>query len=131
MEFEKHPIYSLNQILSKRIPLDDRTKDIILMSHERLDQKGFPNRPGAVKIKEESMIARLAAELDQALTLKMGEERIQFKEVFQNFIAKKIADLDGYSLTLLLKLKPLFEGKLKDETVLAGGGTGKNLYGFR
>jgi hypothetical protein len=109
MEYEKHPIYSLNQCLSRRIPLDESLKDMILLSHERSDQKGFPNRPGAVKIKEESMIVRIAQEVDSALTLRMGQDRIDFGKTFEDFIENKIAQIDGYSLTLLLKLRPTFK----------------------
>lgn len=109
MEFEKHPIFSLNQILSKRIPLEDTVKDMILLSHERTDQKGFPNRPGGNKITEESMLVRLCQEIDSALTIRMGFERIDFDSVFQNFIEEKIAQSEGYSLALLYKLKPFFK----------------------
>jgi len=109
MEFEKHPIFSLNQVLSKRIPLEDDIKDMILLSHERTDQKGFPNRPGPSKISEESMLVRLCQEIDNALTIRMGLERIDFNAAFQNFIDEKIALGEGYSLTILYKLKPFFK----------------------
>ncbi|QDK38047.1 HD-GYP domain-containing protein [Bdellovibrio sp. NC01] len=107
MEYMKHPIYGLNQILSKRIPLDDLIKDMILMSHERMDQKGFPNKPAAVKMKEEPMIIRLAQELDDALTIKLGKERVEFDGTFKTFLSKKINEGDGYPLMMLLKLNPL------------------------
>lgn len=109
MEFEKHPIFSLNQILSKRIPLEDEIKDMILLSHERSDQKGFPNRPGANKLSEESMLVRLCQEIDNALTLRMGQEKVDIQERFQTFIDEKIAGIDGYSLGVLYKIKPFFK----------------------
>lgn len=109
MEFEKHPIYSLNQVLSKRLPLEDEVKDIILMSHERADQKGFPARPAPHKIKEEPMLVRLAQEIDSALTLRIGEERILFDKIFNEFLDNKISKIDGYPLTLLFRLKPAFQ----------------------
>lgn len=107
MEYVKHPIYGLNQILSKRIPLDDLIKDMILMSHERIDQKGFPNKPAAIKMKEEPMIIRLAQELDDALTIKLGKERIDFDNTFKSFLSGKLNEGDGYPLIMLLKLNPL------------------------
>jgi len=109
MEYEKHPIYSLNQCLSRRIPLAESVKEMILFSHERNDQKGFPHRPAALKIKEESMLVRLSQEVDSALTLKMGDERVDFAKTFESFIEGKIAQLDGYPLTMLLKLRPSFK----------------------
>ena len=109
MEFEKHPIFSLNQILSKRIPLEEDVKDMILLSHERSDQKGFPNRPGPNKLSEECMLVRLCQEIDNALTLRMGQEKVNTEERFQSFIDEKIAQIDGYSLSVLYKLKPFFK----------------------
>ncbi|MNT49968.1 hypothetical protein D3C72_1868550 [compost metagenome] len=82
---------------------------MILLSHERSDQKGFPNRPAALKIREESMLVRIAQEIDSALTLRMGDERIDFAKTFEGFIEDKIAQIDGYSLTMLLKLRPSFK----------------------
>lgn len=109
MEFEKHPVFSLNQVLSKRIPLEDDVKEMILLSHERTDQKGFPNRPGPNKISEESMLVRLCQEIDSALTVRMGFELFDFNTVFQNFIETKIEKSEGYSLAMLYKLKPFFK----------------------
>lgn len=111
MEFEKHPVFGLNQVLSKRIPLEEDVKEMILLSHERADQKGFPNRPGPNKISEESMLVRLCQEIDDALTLRMGQEKMDTQERFQEFIDKKIEQIDGYSLAVLYKLKPSFKLK--------------------
>lgn len=109
MEFEKHPIFSLNQMLSKRLQLDEEIKDMILHSHERMDQKGFPSRPGPNKIREDSMIVRLAQEVDQALMLRMGKERVEFLKEFEKFLDEKIRNTDGYSLAMLFKLRAVFK----------------------
>ncbi|MNK97650.1 hypothetical protein D3C87_1179940 [compost metagenome] len=109
MEFEKHPIFSLNQMLSKRLQLDEDIKDMILYSHERMDQKGFPSRPGPNKIREDSMIVRLAQEVDQALMLRMGKERVEFLQEFESFLDQKIKNIDGYTLAMLFKLRALFK----------------------
>lgn len=109
LEFEKHPIFSLNQILSKRIPLDDDVKNMILLSHERSDQKGFPNRPASNKITEDSALVRLSQEIDQTLTIRMGEQAKDFGTAFQEFIETKLGASDGYSLAMLYKLRPHFK----------------------
>jgi hypothetical protein len=109
MEFEKHPIFSLNQMLSKRLQLDDEIKDMILYSHERMDQKGFPSRPGPNKIREDSMIVRLAQEVDQALMLRMGKERVEFLKEFETFLDLKIKNVDGYTLAMLFKLRAIYK----------------------
>lgn len=109
MEFEKHPIFSLNQMLSKRLQLDEEIKDMILYSHERMDQKGFPSRPGPNKIREDSMIVRLAQEVDQALMVRMGKERVEFVREFESFLDQKIKNIDGYTLGMLFKLRALFK----------------------
>jgi hypothetical protein len=109
MEFEKHPIFSLNQMLSKRLQLDEEIKEMILYSHERMDQKGFPARPGANKIREDSMIVRLAQEVDQVLMLRMGKERVEFLSAVESFLDKKIQNIDGYTLAMLFKVRSIFK----------------------
>ncbi len=109
MEYEKHPVFSLNQILSKRLQLAEEVKEMILFSHERMDQKGYPNRPGSNKIREDSMLVRLAQEVDQALLLRMGKEKVDFMTSFENFIENKIRDIDGYSLAVLFKVRSAYK----------------------
>ncbi|WP_413289021.1 HD-GYP domain-containing protein [Bdellovibrio sp. HCB337] len=109
MEFEKHPIFSVNQILSKRIPLDDDVRNMIMLSHERTDQKGFPNQPSPNKITEDSALVRLSQEIDQCLTIRMGDIKKDFAAAFQAFIEAKLEVGDGYSLATLYKLRPHFK----------------------
>lgn len=58
-------------------------------------------------MKEEPMIIRLAQELDDALTIKLGKERIDFDNTFKSFLSGKLNEGDGYPLIMLLKLNPL------------------------
>lgn len=75
MEYFKHPIFSLNQCLSRKLPLSEVIKDIVLQTHERMDQKGFPNRPRPDKLREEAMLVQLCWELDEQSQVRMGEEK--------------------------------------------------------
>lgn len=79
--FENHPILSLNKCLSRRLPISDHLKQIISMTHERLDQKGFPARPHPSRIPLESMSIQFCQIVDTAMKVELGKARFNFVEV--------------------------------------------------
>jgi HD-GYP domain-containing protein (c-di-GMP phosphodiesterase class II) len=106
-EYEKHPIFSLNQSLSRKLPLSESVKDMISKSHERADSKGFPNRIPAEKITDEAMLIRWAQELDLQTQLRMGEERKDPVEARKKYYDEALSGNHGYSMGFLLKMKPI------------------------
>ena len=97
-EFEKHPIFSLNMILARKLPLPDILKETILASHERPDQKGFPNRLKAAKIPAESYIIQICEKIDQKSAIRMGQVRRTIKDV-RNEVLAEISD-DGQQVPI-------------------------------
>lgn len=104
MEYHKHPIFSLNNCLSRRLPLTEAIKDMILMSHERSDQKGFPHRPRSDKLTEESMLVRLCWELDNRTQVRMGEKRPDIDEVKKSLGSALSADSGNFSVGFACKI---------------------------
>lgn len=87
--FENHPILSLNKCLSRRLPISDHLKQIISMTHERLDQKGFPLRPHPSKIPLESMCIQFCQIVDTAMKVELGKARFNLVEVRRSLLARE------------------------------------------
>jgi len=104
MEYHKHPIYSLNQCLSRKLPLSEVVKDIILQSHERVDQKGFPHSPRTDKLRDEAMLVQLCWDLDSYSQVRMGEQKKQINDIKKQVVQAAQTETSRYSLAFLIKL---------------------------
>ncbi|WP_413290387.1 HD domain-containing phosphohydrolase [Bdellovibrio sp. HCB337] len=107
MEYSKHPIYSLNQCLSRKLPFSEAIKSMILQSHERADQKGFPNKINSDKIVEEAMLIRLCWELDNAAQIRLGEERRDINAVKNEIAGDYLSSMGSYSVGFMIKMQPI------------------------
>lgn len=103
MEFKKHPIFSLNQCLSRKLPLNDSIKNIILQSHERVDQTGFPHKIRADKISEEAMLVRLCWDLDTKSQVRLGSVRTEIGTMKQDLAKSAMSEQGNYSPEFLVK----------------------------
>ncbi|MDG0817650.1 HD domain-containing phosphohydrolase [Bdellovibrio svalbardensis] len=106
MEYQKHPIYSLNQCLARKLPLSEGMKTMILQSHERMDQKGFPNRPNPEKLSEEAMLIRLSWTLDSMSQVRMGKAREPMDDILPRLIREVLEEPGSFSVIFQMKLKP-------------------------
>lgn len=104
-EYKKHPVISLNRALSRKLPIPENIKNIILTIHERIDQKGFPNRIRPEKIPEESQLIQFCELLDKACALRMGQERIPATEAKKMVFDQEYRLANRFSLLFLEKLK--------------------------
>ncbi|WP_413294528.1 HD domain-containing phosphohydrolase [Bdellovibrio sp. HCB185ZH] len=117
MEYQKHPIYSLNQCLARKIPLSEPMKMMILQSHERMDQKGFPHRINPDKILEEAMLIRFCWELDGKTQVRIGETRPDIKSIVAELANLATSEKGNYSIGFTMKTAPVLkEIHLKPET---------------
>jgi hypothetical protein len=107
-EYSKHPSYSLNQCLSRKLQLSENIKKNILQSHERMDRSGFPNRPAPEKITMQAMIVKLAAELDLFMQVRMGKAAKKSTDIKTVFIPKVINDAASYPVLLRTALQEIF-----------------------
>ena len=104
-EYRSHPIMSLNRALSRKLPIPENVKNIILCTHERSDKKGFPNQIRPEKIPEESMLIQFSEILDQACALRMGQERISTADAKKVVFDREYKEAARFSLLFLEKLR--------------------------
>ncbi|UOF02191.1 HD-GYP domain-containing protein [Bdellovibrio reynosensis] len=78
-QFEKHPILSLNRALIKKLPIEDSVKSVLVCTHERADQKGFPNQVPTEMLPIEAQIVMFAEKIDQAALTKLKETGTGFR----------------------------------------------------
>lgn len=105
VEYEKHPIFSLNQVLSKKIQISENIKQAILCSHERGDQKGFPNQVPSAKINDLAQFVRLAWEVDSGLCVRIGKVRNEPQSYISSYMDRIAAGNDGYSLPIVMTIR--------------------------
>ena len=78
--YEFHPTVSLNKALSRKVPVPEDLKQIILCTHERADGSGFPGKLNKDKIPLESYLIQVAEQLDLATLVTFGQPRLKIKE---------------------------------------------------
>lgn len=103
--YQNHPTASLNQLLSRKVPVPEKMKAIILNSHENFNQKGFPNHPRPDKIPPESFILQMCEMIDRKSLIRFGEEKLGIEEVKKRFFAEQEHDQGKFPIALLLNLK--------------------------
>lgn len=104
-EYFAHPVKSLNLALSRRLPLPDSVKEMILCSHERIDQKGFPQKILPEKIPFEAMILQLAEMLDQKSQVRLGKEKVPIQSVKKQLFEAHINKSGNFSRLFLEKIR--------------------------
>jgi len=105
--YRKHPLLSINRVLSRKLPLDEKTKNIILATHEQVDGKGFPNNLPKEKVLIESQLIHLSEIMDAALKVQEGRERVN-PEVVRRTILEDLSKKEIVSLELILKISKQF-----------------------
>ncbi|WII70826.1 hypothetical protein QJS83_10175 [Bdellovibrio sp. 22V] len=77
--FEKHPLLSLNRCLIKKLPLDEAVKSALVCTHERADEKGFPNQVPAAQLPVEAQLVQFAERIDQEVLTTMQKNGVGFR----------------------------------------------------
>lgn len=108
VEYKDHPNKSLKTILSRKLSLSENIKNMILMSHERLDQKGFPSQVLPSKITMETMIVQLCEILDNRVQIRLGEEKPKIQDVKKQLYEEHINDSPILSRLFLEKIRRPF-----------------------
>lgn len=88
--YHQHPTASLGYCLERKIPLEPKLQDVIRCSNERVDGKGFPNRPVVDKIPPEAQLIQFCEALDQRAVVEMGKNHpVGFTEVLAQFLEEE------------------------------------------
>ena len=105
LHYENHPLISVNRALGRKLPLPEAMKNIIACTHERVDQKGFPNRIRGEKIPLESQMIQFCELLDKNSVVEMGKERVDIQELRKTLFNKEYEARDRFGFGFLEPLK--------------------------
>ncbi len=104
--YAQYPIMSLNKILSRKLQIPEKLRNIMLSVHEQVDGKGFPNRPRPERIPMESMIIQLSGIIDKYSLIKFDKERKSMSQIKEELL-KDLVDFDNkvFSRIFIEKIK--------------------------
>lgn len=103
--YQKHPLISLNVSLSRRLPIGEGMKDIILNTHEKNDGTGFPNRSRGEKIPHEAQLIQFCELIDRGSLIKMGKERKSAAQVRKEIFDRDFTESKYFNILFLDKIK--------------------------
>lgn len=102
--YQQHPIASVNRVLSRKLPLEESLKAIILATHECVDGKGFPNGLSKEKIPPEAQLIHLAELMDRELKIQEGREREDAREA-RHKVLVAATESGHFSIDILTQVK--------------------------
>lgn len=103
--YYRHPLISVNRVAQRRIALNDKLKSYINNTHERMDMKGFPNKPPKGPPPEAQLI-RFAECVDNEAKLEFGKERRNPARIRAE-VFKREFESGGFALEFMTKIKPI------------------------
>ncbi len=95
--FEKHPLLSLNRCLIKKVPIDEKVKSVLVCTHERADEKGFPNQVPAAHLPVEAQLLMFAEKIDKEVLTTMKETGVGFRFLKEKLWEAEKASLQSFS----------------------------------
>ncbi|KHD87054.1 MAG: hypothetical protein OM95_16470 [Bdellovibrio sp. ArHS] len=102
--FEKHPLLSLNRCLIKKLPLEESIKTVLVCTHERVDEKGFPNQVPADKLPPEASIVLFAEKIDKAVLTTMRKTGVGFRFLKEKLWEAESTSPGSFSVDFLNKI---------------------------
>ena len=112
-EYHMHPIKSVNACLARKLPLPEDLRQIVMCSHEKMDQQGFPNKPRADQIPIEGQIVQFSELLDKETMIEMGRERLPFLDRSRHLFQTEYNAGDRFSMLFLEKIRKVVAPKRK------------------
>jgi response regulator RpfG family c-di-GMP phosphodiesterase len=109
LSYEKHPVFSLNLLLSRKLPLTEIVKNIILHTHERSDGKGFPNKARGEKVPMESFLVAFSELVDRGSLISWGKLRVDPNEVRKQVFNHEYEKQDRFGAIFLEKIKKVLQ----------------------
>jgi hypothetical protein len=92
--YQHHPVDSLNRATVKEIPLSNEVKSILLCTHERADEKGFPNQVPKEKLPFEAQLIQFCELLDRRVRANLQEGVIT-----HDFVRRQVWEEERVALT--------------------------------
>ncbi|MCE3009136.1 MAG: hypothetical protein LW875_00810 [Proteobacteria bacterium] len=104
-EYHQHPAVSLNRCLSRKLPLADKLKNIVMCTHERSDGKGYPHKVPGEKVPLESFLIQFSEKVDQTAMPKMGQARVSPLEARKKALEEGQKEMNQFPFLFLEKIK--------------------------
>lgn len=104
--YQQHPLISLDFCERKKVPLNEKVKETIRNSHEKISGLGFPTGKRD-RIPQEAMLLQFCEMIDFAAMVKMGQAKKPIKEVRLKILDDLFHDQKTVSTDFLHKLKPI------------------------
>ncbi|MEZ4873422.1 MAG: HD domain-containing phosphohydrolase [Bdellovibrionales bacterium] len=103
--YRGYPKLTLNTLANKKLPIDSKLKDIILLVNEKADGTGFPSGVEADRLTFESQLIRFCKNFDMLSTLKHGEKRLDHAATLKEIVNAQVLAFDEYAPTFTTSLK--------------------------
>lgn len=103
--YQKHMIFSLNQCLSRRVPLTENQKEIIMCTHESSDGTGFPHSTNVEKIPMEAFIIQLSEQIDRQTVIVEGQQRPDIGDLRRSFFENNREITSQFPASFLIQMR--------------------------
>lgn len=91
--YRSHPEISLNRCLQKGVVVSEELSKILLCTHERVDEKGFPNRTSKEQLPFESQLIQFCEILDQRVRTTLEDGMVT-----HDFVRRQVWEEEKFSL---------------------------------
>lgn len=106
--YENYPKMSLDICLQRKLPVEEKLRDLLISTHERADGKGFPRKLAARKINDQMQMIHFCSVFDQKTTVIMGRQRVDREVVRMQMIDEEFANTARFSITFMDRMKKAF-----------------------
>ncbi|OFZ33737.1 MAG: hypothetical protein A2070_13110, partial [Bdellovibrionales bacterium GWC1_52_8] len=106
--YRKYPLRSLDVILTRKLPLEEKLRDLMLATHERADGTGFPKGITGRKLTEGAQLIHFCREFDRRTLIRMGVQRVDQKEARVQIINEELNHPGMFSPVFSEKLRQAF-----------------------
>lgn len=106
--YRRYPIKSIEAVLSRRLPLEESLKKMILLAHERADGKGFPKGVHGERFTLESQLLGFSSLFDRGTVLRMGKKRTEPASALAEMIREQMRSLKIFNMSFLGEMEKAF-----------------------
>jgi len=104
-KYRQYPTKSLEIVLGRKLPIEEKLRDMMLAVHERADGTGFPKGITGRKLTEGAQLIHFCREFDRRTLIRMGAQRVDQKSARAEIINEELNHPGMFS--------PIFSEKLR------------------
>jgi len=106
--YRGYPHHSLGMILSRKLPVGEKLRELLISTHERADGTGFPRGITGRKLTEGAQLIQFCREFDRRTVVSMGQARVDREEMRKKIILDELNHPARFSPVFSEKLKKAF-----------------------